>query len=113
METYVIISKVRVHVVDAVVHNRCCYVLSGETLCPRRLDVEVESRLSAVLADVFLQRKGTSVKYRILCLFSICPLFKSHLLTNVMCFATNSKTIAKLSDLFRQKFLLHHCPRMD
>lgn len=42
------------HIIDSVVHNRCCYVFTGETLCPGRFHVQIEAGFTTILTDVFL-----------------------------------------------------------
>jgi hypothetical protein len=53
--THVVVDEIRVHVVDAVVHDGRRDVLAGDALGPRGLNVQVEPWLSTILASVFLK----------------------------------------------------------
>lgn len=51
--------------VITIIHDGCCHILSGETLCPSCFNIQIQLRLAAILADVFLSmgkiRIGSSV----------------------------------------------------
>jgi hypothetical protein len=37
-----------------VIHDSCCNVLSGESLSPSSFNIEIKSRFSSVLSNIFL-----------------------------------------------------------
>lgn len=50
--TYIVVCQIRMHIVDAVVHNSGSDILSGVALCPGRLHIQIQSRLTTVLSDI-------------------------------------------------------------
>ena len=54
ISTYIIVHKIRMCIIDTIIHNCCGDIFTCISKCPSFFDVQIKSRFAASLANIFL-----------------------------------------------------------